>query len=133
MFSVVGIRNGLPPRSTTLWSTCTCRIYSFGCTLLTAWTEREVQPLEEQFAQYRQHTVSPCKSMFQSVNRSLCCRRINPVTISGFYFPCSAGNEIQMTREGLLRTLLPQALRTFPNIAPLIFPKRLETFVAFRD
>jgi hypothetical protein len=53
--------------------------------------------------------------------------------MSGFYFWCSGGNEIQMTQEGLLRTLLLEALRTFPHLAPLIFPKRLETFVAFGD
>ncbi|KAE9362558.1 hypothetical protein N431DRAFT_145544 [Stipitochalara longipes BDJ] len=53
--------------------------------------------------------------------------------ISGFYFWCSGGNEIQMTQEGLLRTLLYQALVDFPHLAPLLFPKRLQTFVVFGD
>jgi NACHT domain len=51
--------------------------------------------------------------------------------LSGFYFWCSGGNEIQMTLEGLLRTLIHQALEDLPDLAPLIFPKRLGTFVVF--
>ncbi|KAH8745854.1 hypothetical protein BGZ57DRAFT_213519 [Hyaloscypha finlandica] len=51
--------------------------------------------------------------------------------LSGFYFWCSDGNEIQMTLEGLLRTLIHQALQNFPHLVPLLFPKRLETFVVF--
>jgi NACHT domain len=53
------------------------------------------------------------------------------IYISGFYFWCSGGNEIQMTQEGLLRTLLLQALRDFPHLIPLVFPNRLHTFVVF--
>ncbi|KAE9378243.1 hypothetical protein N431DRAFT_452364 [Stipitochalara longipes BDJ] len=52
---------------------------------------------------------------------------------SGFYFWCSGGNEIQMTQEGLLRTLIQNALSEFPYLGPLMFPKRLETFVIFGD
>jgi hypothetical protein len=51
----------------------------------------------------------------------------------GFYFWCSDGDEMQMTHEGLLRTLLCHALQTFPELTPLIFPRRLETFVVFGD
>jgi hypothetical protein len=49
--------------------------------------------------------------------------------ISGFYFWSAGGDEIQMTQEGLLRTLIHQALRTFPGLAPLMFPGRIETFM----
>ena len=53
--------------------------------------------------------------------------------MSGFYFWCSGGNEIQMTQEGLFRTLLQKALSVFPHLGPLVFPKRLETFVILGD
>ncbi|CZR65525.1 uncharacterized protein PAC_15425 [Phialocephala subalpina] len=51
--------------------------------------------------------------------------------LAGFYFWCAGDSEIQMTQEGLLRTLIHKALLEFPQLAPLLFPKRLETFVVF--
>jgi hypothetical protein len=53
--------------------------------------------------------------------------------LTGFYFWCSGGNEIQTTLEGLVRTLVHQALEDFPHLVPSLFPKRLETFVVFGD
>jgi hypothetical protein len=52
--------------------------------------------------------------------------------MTGFYFWCSGGNEIQMTQKGL-RTLIREALRNFLHVAPLIFPERFKTFVLFGD
>jgi len=50
--------------------------------------------------------------------------------VSRFYFWCS-GTEMQMSQEGLLRTLLYEALELLPHLAPIIFPHRMENFVVF--
>lgn len=50
--------------------------------------------------------------------------------ISQFYF-WQSGSELQMTQEGLLRTLLYEAFQRYPNLAPLVFSDRLEIFVLF--
>ena len=47
-----------------------------------------------------------------------------------FYFWCS-GTAMQMSQEGLLRTLLHETLEFSPYLAPMAFPQRMENFVLF--
>jgi hypothetical protein len=47
-----------------------------------------------------------------------------------FYFWCS-GTEMQMSQEGLLRTLLYEALELEAHLAPAAFPHQMENFVVF--
>ncbi|CZR67413.1 uncharacterized protein PAC_17312 [Phialocephala subalpina] len=51
-----------------------------------------------------------------------------PLFVSRFYFWC-AGTEMQMSQEGLIRTLLYEALERLPHLAPIVFSDRMETFV----
>jgi hypothetical protein len=50
------------------------------------------------------------------------------IVITRFYFWCS-GIELQMSQEGLVRTLLYETLQALPELAPMIFPDRMEDFV----
>jgi hypothetical protein len=50
--------------------------------------------------------------------------------MSRFYFWCS-GTEMQMSQEGLIRTLLHEALQQLPELTPIIFQDRMENFVIF--
>jgi hypothetical protein len=49
------------------------------------------------------------------------------VFLSRFYFWCS-GIEKQMSQEGLVRTLLYEALEQLPHLIPIAFPDRMENF-----
>jgi hypothetical protein len=51
-----------------------------------------------------------------------------PLIIVGFYFWCS-GSELQMSEEGFIRTLLLELLQQLPNLCPIAFPDKWETFV----
>ena len=52
------------------------------------------------------------------------------IFLSQFCFWCS-GSEMQMSQEGLIRTLLYQAVQELPHLSPFLFPDRLETSVVF--
>ncbi|KAK4446194.1 hypothetical protein QBC34DRAFT_412097 [Podospora aff. communis PSN243] len=51
-----------------------------------------------------------------------------PLITAAFYF-WNSGTAIQMSQEGMLRTLLHDILRQRPDLVPRVFPHRLETFV----
>lgn len=51
---------------------------------------------------------------------------------SAFYFWCS-GTEMQMSQEGLLRTLLHNALTRLDYLRPIIFANRLETAMIYGE
>ncbi|KAI1736906.1 hypothetical protein F4680DRAFT_243205 [Xylaria scruposa] len=48
---------------------------------------------------------------------------LKPLIICSFYF-WNPGNELQKTKEGLMRTILQQLLRDVPSLAPKICPRR---------
>jgi hypothetical protein len=50
--------------------------------------------------------------------------------VSRFYFWCS-GTEMQMSQEGLIRTLLCEAIQQLPGLAPIVFHDLMESFVIF--
>lgn len=50
-----------------------------------------------------------------------------PIVEAGFFF-WNSGSEMQMSQEGLLRTLLLQILQQCSDYAPVAFPDRWETF-----
>jgi hypothetical protein len=50
--------------------------------------------------------------------------------VSSFYFWFS-GTAMQMSQQGLFRTLLYEALQELPYLVPLVFPDRMETFIVF--
>ena len=52
--------------------------------------------------------------------------------VSRFYFWCS-GTELQMSLEGLLRTLLYEAFEYLPHLIPIIFRDRMTHFILFGD
>jgi len=51
--------------------------------------------------------------------------------ILSFYFWSSGHDELQMSLEGLLRTLLHSALEQIPSLIPKAFMERFETFMLF--
>ena len=52
--------------------------------------------------------------------------------VLSFYF-WNSGASVQMSQEGLLRTLLYDSLQRLPELIPQVFPTRLETFIMFGD
>ena len=52
------------------------------------------------------------------------------ITTCSFYFWCS-GTEIQMTQEGLLRTLLFEGLSQLPYLIPVVLAHRMEASILF--
>jgi len=55
-----------------------------------------------------------------------------PLAIGTFFF-WNSGTEIQMSYEGLLRTLLHQLLKQMPNLVPVVFPYRVESRMLFDE
>jgi len=56
----------------------------------------------------------------------------DPLVVASFFF-WNSGSEIQMSQEGLVRTLLYQALSQMPHLIPLVFPHRLEVGIMFGE
>ena len=52
--------------------------------------------------------------------------------IQATFFFWNSGTSIQMSQEGLLRTLLHQILTQRPHLVSRVFPQRFETFLYFR-
>jgi hypothetical protein len=54
------------------------------------------------------------------------------LVMAGFYF-WNSGSQIQMSQEGLFRSLLHQALRQCEDLIPRVFPGRWETYTLFGE
>lgn len=52
------------------------------------------------------------------------------LVLSSFYF-WNSGTQMQMSREGLLRTLLHSSLLKCRDVIPAVFPEQLETYMMF--
>lgn len=55
-----------------------------------------------------------------------------PLVMAYFFF-WNSGSEIQMSYEGLVRTLLYQILQTLPHLIPAVFPYRMEVGILFGE
>jgi len=53
--------------------------------------------------------------------------------ILSFYFWSSGSIELQMSQEGLIRTLLYQAIQKIPHIVSSLFPNRLESYLLLSE
>ncbi|KAF2125011.1 hypothetical protein P153DRAFT_250666, partial [Dothidotthia symphoricarpi CBS 119687] len=56
----------------------------------------------------------------------------SPLLTASFFF-WNSGSEMQMSYEGLVRTLLYQILEQAPDLSPVVFPHRVETGILFGE
>ncbi|CAH0050899.1 unnamed protein product [Clonostachys solani] len=55
-----------------------------------------------------------------------------PLLLGHFYFWEAGHNNLQKTREGLLRTLLYQCLESMPDLTPIVLPRRWAVYQVLR-